>query len=1300
MSKFSSFSILFRRNNKSVILAVFLTCLFAVTAFGQTTSGTQGGLSGIVTDPSGAAVEGAAVTLKNAATGAERTATTNAEGGFTFALVDPGDYTVTIEAPNFKKAVASNIRIAISSQSSVNITLEIGSVSEVVTVTAAQEIINSLSPTLSSTVSTKQIADLPLANRNPLQLAGFQPGIAVTGDNVRGASVGGLRQTSTNIRQDGINAMDNFVKTSSFFGISTPSLNATDEFTISTGTNSSDSGFGVTQVNVRTSSGTNDFHGSAFHLFRNDVLEANTFFNNLNGIPRTRLRQNYFGFSVGGPVYAPSFGEGGKSYWSGKNKAFWFFSYEAFREPFQSTVNRTVLTASARNGIFTYDGTDGVRRTVDLKTIGNFRTLNPITQAQLNAMPASNNTLRGDGLNTAGFSYNVSGSDPNDQVVWRYDHQLVEKSAVGSHKLEFVFNRGVFSLFPDTFNDIIAPFPGGQQAGQGSTRWLLTAADHSTFGNNITNEFRWGRQWAPVFFNRPEPPNTNFFVTFATLVGGNGFINGTGIDNAFLPQGRNATVSSVQDNLSWIKGTHTMRFGADWEDIKAVSTNDAGLVQSITLSGTASSNPTGLATTQFPASNTTIFNRAVNLYADVMGILGSFQQTYNVTSPTSGFVAGATRLRTFRERDLAIYGEDQWKVRPNLTLNYGVRWEFLGVPFVPNGLAIQLTNVNDLFGVSGPGNLFNPNAPPGVAPAKATLDFVSGKTGKGIYNNQWKNFAPFFGFAWSPDFKSGFLHRLFGPQGTSSIRGGYAWSYLHDGFTVLSNALGTGTTNPGLIQTAAFTTPTGALTGTFPLPAPAFKIPITDRENNLINPSNGLWAIDPNLKIPYVQQWSIGYEREVAKNTAIEVRYVGNHAIRVWRAVDYNEVNIFENGFLQEFLKAQSNLNICIANATACTTAQAAAGIPVASRTTNAFANFGLPGQVALPILSNFFTGLALSSGSGFFSSGFASNLINNNVATMAATLAFSNTYRAARENPAVGIPANFFVANPNASFIRLLGNDSMSNYHSLQVEFRRRFSNGLQFQADYTFAKAITDAPNALGNNQSDLVNFRTLRNTRLDRARSPQDQTHRFVANGVYELPFGSGKRFFNAHGVSNQVLGGWSMGAIVTWQTRPPWYVTSGRTTFSTTNAAGNKTSDPAQLVGISFEDFEKNLGVFRTPAGVFFVNPAILDIKTDANGKFVSSQLKAGLMAAPAPGTFGNFPINSLSGPRYFDVDFSLVKRWRITERFGLEVKSSMINVLNHANFVFANQTFDSSSFGQISSTSGNARIVNFQTTLRF
>src|SRR5437762_5001259 len=237
----------------------------------------------------------------------------------------------------------------------------------------------------------------------------------------------------------------------------------------------------------------------------------------------------------------------------------------------------------------------------------------------------------------------------------------------------------------------------------------------------------------------------------------------------------------------------------------------------------------------------------------------------------------------------------------NLTLNLRSPLEIRGVPTIPNGLPIQ-PKANDLFGISGPGNLFHPTAPAGAAPGIATQVFVSGDTGIPLYKNDWNNFAPFLGFAWSPGFKKGFMHMLFGSPGRSSVRMGYSISYLHDGFTTISNALGTGTTNPGLIQTAANNTPVGILTASgVPLTTPTFTIPITDRQNILVNSNNGVWAVDPNLKIPYVQQWNIGYEREIFPNTALEIRYAGNHGVKIWRANDFNEVNIFENGFLQEF---------------------------------------------------------------------------------------------------------------------------------------------------------------------------------------------------------------------------------------------------------------------------------------------------------------------------------------------------------------------------------------------------------------
>jgi hypothetical protein len=1256
-----------------VTAALALTCWLALPVMGQATTGA---LTGLVTDPQGAIVSGAAVTLINSETRVELKSTSNDQGEFVFPQVPPGRYSLSVEASNFKKALATDLVVEVGVASRTTVVLEVGSVTEQVTITATQDIVNSTSPTLTSVINTRQVQDLPLPTRNPLDLAGLQPGVAVTGTDNRGSSISGLRQTSVHLTQDGINAMDNFVKTSSLFALTAPSLNSTSEFSITTGTNDSGSGRGVGQVRLVTRGGTNDFHGEVFYLNRNDYFQANTFFNNLTNTPRERQNQHFFGFSVGGPMFGPRFGEGGPAVWNGRDRAFWFFSYEGFRETFSATRNRTVLTDQARQGIFRYIGANGALTSVNLLTFGGAATaLNPVTLAQLNAMPLPNNTLVGDSLNTAGFRYNVTGTDPSDKYVFRYDHVLVQDSKLGSHKLEFVFNKAKFLLTPDTFNAIEAPFPGGINAFQESVGWLLTAALHSTFGS-VTNEARWGRQWAPVSFLRESAPANPFFTSFVSV---------TNFDNTFMSQGRTTTVDQFIDNMAIPKGAHTFRFGGDYQQVFADTFNDAGIQPTVVL-GSNSSNPTNISRGNFTnlpagAPGDAIVTRATNVFSDITGFLQSASATFNVTTPTSGFVPGATRARIFKQRDLALYVQDQWRAKPNLSLNLGLRWDYQGVPTIPNGLAIQITNVNDLFGVSGFGNLFTPNAAPGsqVTGPKATLDFVSGDTGKGLWNNDWNNFAPFFGFAYSPDFKSGFLAKVFGPTGTSSIRGGYSISYLHDGFTVVSNALGTGTTNPGLIQTSANTTPTGVLTPSgVALTTPTFTMPITDRQNFLANPNNALWAINPDLRIPYVQQWSFGYEREISRNMAFEIRYAANHAVKVWRANNFNEVNIFNNGFLNEFNAAKKNL--AIHRAANCGTP----GNPPCS-----FNNSGLPGQVSLPIMTAFFGNL--SAANGFGSSTFFSNLDNNNIGTMANTLAFSNTYRANRENAARGIPANFFVANPNAAGITLLGNDSMSNYHSLQAEIRRRFSGGLQFQADYTFSKSLTDAPAALGNNQSDLTSFRTLRDKGLDYMRSSQDQTHRFVFNSIYDLPFGNGRRYLSGtNGFVDRVINGWTVGSIVVWATRPPWFIASNRATVNQFNAANN----PAQLLGISFEEFKRNVGIFRHPTGIYFINPDLLNIKTDSSGAFQSSQIRPGLLGAPAPGEFGNFPMNSLNGPRYFNIDASLVKRVAITETVKFELKTTFINVLNNPNFVYNGQNFDSTSFGRITTTSGNARVIHF------
>ena len=1276
---------------KSLIFSILLTCSLALTVVGQQTTGS---LKGTVSDNQGAVVSGAVLNLTNTATGAERSSISTDAGTFDFQTLQPGTYSMSVDAKGFSKAVIRDIVVSVASIAQLSVVLEVGLATETVTVTAAQDVVNSTSPTLTSVINTRQVVDLPLGNRNPVELAGLQAGIAVVGTDVRGSSVSGLRQTAVNLTQDGINAMDNFVKTSSFFAITTPSLNSTAEFSITTGTVGSDSGRGAAQVNLVTKGGTNDFHGGAFLQIINNWTDGNTWFNNFNGTPKPILRQHYDGFDIGGPVYGPKFGEGGPAYVSGKDTAFFFFSYERFVQSDSRSRNRTVLTETARNGIFRYNRTcptatpdpncaNGVQ-TVNLLAQPQvpFHALNPLMTAHVAQIPLPNNDsgCGGDGFNISCFTFNAEQLTTNDKYVFRYDHQLFKDTGLGSHKLEFVYSRVVTSTYPDvTTNGLEAPFPGGVNGFQASTRNLVTPALVSTFGSKWTNVLRYGRQWAPVDFNRDSLQTVPYLSLPGVL---------TNYDNTFQPQPRNTIVHQITDTVSWINGNHLWKFGADWQNVLGISRNDAGIVQlnqigpvtantANTTNLTIANNLPGASSANLTAANTT--------YGTIVGLLGTSTQTLNVQTPTSGFVPGYTRLRQVQEKDLALFVTDQWRMKSNFTFNYGVRWDYMGVPTVPNGLAIQPTNFSDIWGVSGEGNLFNPNAAPGSqTQGVATLDFVSGDTGIGLYKNDFNNFAPFVGFAYSPAFKSGLLHALFGDEGTSSIRTGYSMSFLHDGVTTFTNLLGTGNTNPGLIQAANTSTlsgvnpPTNQLRGQLtgggvPLIYPTFKMPISDRENFLTNTASGLWTADPNLRSPYVHQWNFGIEREIMKNTALEIRYVGNWAPNTWRAYNINEVNIFENGFLQEFLNAQKNF---------------------ALRGGTSFAP-GCAGCSALPIFDKFFNGL--SSGSGYTNSAFLTNLRDNNVGGFANTLAFSSTYRANRESVALGLPGNFFVANPNAAFVNVLSNDSYSNYNAMEVEFRRRFSGGLQFQADYTWSKAMGNATDAQGNNQSDLVSRLTLRNKDLDYRRSPQDQTQRFVANAIYDLPFGKSRAYFgSANDMVDRLVGGWTIGAITTWSTGVPFYVSSGRTTFNSGTA-----NNGAQLTGISFDEFKKNIGLYKTPAGVFFVNPDLLNITiSPTTGKATAATLKSGLMSAPAPGTFGNFPVNGLSGPSYFNFDFSFTKRIPITERVRFEIKGTAINVLNHPNFIYGTLNFDSTSFGRVTSQRGGSRAMNIIGQVRF
>lgn len=1222
----------------SVIFALLSGALLCMpfTAPAQVQTGT---LTGLVTDPSDAVIPGATVTAVDLSTGQEYRALTDDSGSFTITNLPNGFYRVSVETAGFAKFTSDRVQINVAQTARVIAKLQVAQIGSEVLVSAEQALVQTESAELKNSVDRRQIMELPLPTRNPLDLVRTIPGIATpTASGIADAFVHGLRGNSTNIMQDGINVADNFVKTSSFFAISAPTVDTVGEFNVSTGGIGVDAGFGAAQVNIRTQRGSNDFHGSLFWFQRTNALNANTFFNNASGVPRPFQLQNRIGVSAGGPVYIPKL-------YNGRNRTWVFGAYEAFREPLSRERTRVVLTPSARLGLFTYTPTSGgPPRTVNLLTLGTIGTtgLAPsinaaVTNFYNRLVPVDGLTDAGcgagDGINIRCFRFNLPGKGIQDRYTLRADHQLFK-----DHALEFVFNQSDFDSTPDLLNGIEPRFPKSPGGSQSSRRQVVTWALHSIFGSNKTNEARFGFQRAPVGFNLFEDYRATGGFQLAVPR-----VTDPTITSTNLPQGRNTPVRQVIDNFAWTKGHHTMRFGGEYRVVLANSFFFNTVVPRVSL-GSNSSNPNGITAARFPGGiSAGDLARASDIFNLVTGLLGSIGQGFNHTSPTSGFVPGVPRTIDPIQHNVSFYIQDNFKLRPNLALQYGVRYEYQGVFDLRNKLVLLPRDGEaGLWGPAGVNNLFNPRPTPALT--DTLLDFAGTRNGKPIYQRDLNNFAPFFGFAWDPQ-----------SNGKTALRGAFASHYTQDGFTLFQLA---SVGNNGLFSVLSNNTPSGVFsTASNPTPnPPAAVFPVSQRANFIANTNQDLWFFDPNLRTPYVLEWNLSIQRELWKRVTIEARYVGNHAFKQYRAWSINELDIQNNGLLTEFLNAQRNLAI--------------------GRTR--FDNRGLPGQVPLPIFERLFQRLPLAS--GFGNSAFITQLNQNEIGGLFDTIRRLNTYRANRE---ANFPLNFFVANPFANQALRVDNSSWSSYHGLELEVARRFSSGLFFQANYTFSKVLTDVRFLTSQNEGQ--RYRFLRNRDLDKNRAAFDITHGFSANFVYPLPFGRGKWLgANVNSFVDKLIGGWNIQGLTRWNSGSPFTVDSGRATIPSLEGT------TAVLRNMSTNELKKHIGVFRTPNGVFWLDPKSGLVTVDARtGASRAVQCAPGQTTPcfehPGVNQDGNLPIFGFNAPFFFNQDFSLIKRTPITlisERFNVEIRLELFNAFNHPNFTSLQTQIDSSSFGKL------------------
>jgi hypothetical protein len=1316
-----------------------LVALFALTALGQGTSVT-GSISGAVTDGTGAVVAGAEVLVKNDATLVEYTATTSDNGTFTVPALNTGLYTVSITARGFKQHVVTAVKVDVGKPTGINVALEVGVPTETVTVVGAGELLQTQSATVASTITGKQITDLPFASRNALDLVLFLPGTATVG-RPRQSSVNGLPKGALNITLDGVQVQDPLLKNSDgFFTYIQPKTDAIQEVTLSTATPGAESaGGGAVQIKFATRQGSPEVHGSAYIYHRNSFFNSNYWFNNrdlapdpVDGkAPRNRVLLTQPGVRVGGPIRIPGIIKNNET-------AFFFVNYEEFRLPESTTRQRNIFAPSVLAGNFSWIRTSTTANPlcVQINATQQQCTRNLLTTAGAAGFPSTKDPTISALLDEIQASTSVGGvrdvsNLPNLKQfsfintggqIRRFPTVNLSWNVTKNHQLTNVWNYQQFTSVVDFLNNADPRFPGFPNFGsQASNRFSNSLAVVSKLSSTVSNEARFALVGGTVVFFPETSPGQ-----FANQGGFNlGITNGLAAPNALTtatsanaPQRRNGPIQTFTDNLNWGKGNHSWTFGGSFGRTNLFSFfPNGGLMRGVTFgidTTSAFSDPAAAIfnATNFPGANTTQLAEARGIYATLIGRVTAVGGTA-VANEDLDYTLQGNLVERAGQQAWSLYAQDQWRFRHNVTLNMGLRYELQGPFYAKNNAYTVPLSFDNIFGCSGPNNFFHPDAC-----TNPITQFVRLAPGSKAYNTDKNNFAPTVGIAYSPDFKTGLLHRLFGDSGQSVLRAGFSVAYNQDGTNVGSTGLGT---NPG--QSFSVARNTANVTAANPNCATCLPVGTLFRNGlpgAVINPptfpftpgtaDQGI-AFSPDLRVGYVMSWSAGFQREITKDTVFEARYVGNRAHKLTRLFSINEVNTIENGFGAEFRLAQANL---IANNNS----------GVAGRR-GSFAYFGAgTGTNPLPIFLAYLNGrpagsstnAAFYTGANWTATAITNNLVGVSASPtgVAGTLSGSAGLRA--NALTAGLQRNFFVVNPGlpgGAF--LVGNGAMSTYDALQIELRRRMSAGLLLHANYTFGKSMTDASASSSIAQS---NYVSLRNPGLNRTLSPFDIRHSFKADFIYELPVGRGQMLWGDVGnKTNWLVGGWGLNGTFRIQSGSPFNL-------------GN-----VQLVNMTVKDLQNMIEIRKEPKAVFFLPDNVIEntIRAFSINPSNATSTTTGYSGTPpdptqpfiAPAGFGNcqsrfngdcgFSNVILYGPRFTRIDLSLVKKVTFTENTNVEFRFEALNAINNQNFKvgsFANDvtslagTFGQGTFGQTTvayqdtstTTDPGGRIIQF--VLRF
>ncbi|HMV81500.1 MAG TPA: carboxypeptidase-like regulatory domain-containing protein [Blastocatellia bacterium] len=1246
---------------------------------------TTTGIRGIVRDPNGAVIPGATVKATDNSTGVEQTTVTSTDGGFIFPALQFGSYKITVSATGFQNAVIAAVTVESGRTTNVSVDLSLGAATDTVQIAAATDQLNPTTAEVGTTINNKLVQNLPFAGRDSLNFAVLIAGSARSTSD-RNSTFNGLPNASLNITLDGMNNNSQRFKSggTSFFAFAPARIDAIEEVSVSTtGLGAEAGGEGAMQIRMTTKRGTEQYHGKVLYQGQNEWLNANSFFRNLQGLPRNKSRNHNPVGSIGGPLVPFS-----KRL---KNKLFFFAYYEAQPQPSTQTYSTPILGASAQQGDFTYLATDGTKRTVNLLNVARAANHTSTIDPTMAGILKNINDSRGA---TATRFQDIPGVAPEFMQNMLWEQSLTTMQSFPTARVDFQITPGIgwhgtWNLRSSDFTRGTVPYPGspydfvgvaGANIHSSATPYVATNSVDWTINPNITNNASFGVQGNGEYFFIDADPKR-----FAEY---NNRIINTPLVNPWIPNVatdvRNNPVYQFTDTLNWVKGRHTLTMGGTLlhTSFYSHSWNTAGVPQ-YNFGVVAADPMNNIIRGALPGLNLTNnndINNALSLYALLTGRITSVSVATNADEKTREYKPFIESMQRYAFTTWGLYFQDSFRFRPSLTLNYGLRWQFDGDIHSGNELLSQPSGANfygPSTGLFQPGVLSNNQNP--------VFELVVHP-----YKKDYMNPAPNFGFAWNPTFENGWLGKLVGERKTV-LRGAYSITFYNEGLNSISNSLSGG---QGFRQSGTATNGINFAPGTLELRSPAPAIPVFPATFGFPIPQNSFSApvggnyINPDLVSPYVQNWSLGIQRQLTRTTVLEARYVGNKSTHMWHRQNIQEVNIFENGFLNEFIQAKKNLDINVANGRGQT-----------------FANNNLPGQAALPIFQAAFGALgnqaALPAAQGFGNATYIQNLNQGTAGTLAQTIATTPasfcrlvgnkiaSCGLAGFNTAGAYPINLFQANPYLSSLTYQDSNGDNNYNALQLDLKQSYSHGLLLGANYVWSHALGNIQNET--DQAAGYTWYTLRNNRLNYGPSPFDRRHVFNAYWTYDLPFGKGHRFGN-HPVLDRLVGGWTIGGRETIASGHPFLLNGGRNTVNNLTQSGVVFGN-----GFTAEQLQKAISTVSGP----FSNVALIsNISNIANitgsGNTRQTQVKPDLYApASTPGQYSEFVY--LRNNNLYTLDMSINKDIRITEKVRMTLRLVALNFLNHPFFDVANSSPTSTTFGQINSGSGT-RTMQFRASI--